>query len=332
MQSTQHAASSTSRTSPVVRYSGSVAEHRRVYEDFTARPDAESLHTRLYAGAIARFIGLSPMQELVAFTRDFLERFLAPHVPIESHRGYGDTALAEIYGAARREFGKSLEVQRLWHAVFEAAGLDPAQTARDRLVLRFQPPDPPDGLRPWARSTATVSFHRDTWGTNLYAQINWWAPVYPLDPGRTFAFFPALFDREIANNSAEFDISDVMRRNREAPETVQRGEMVPRPLESFDARDGVPVLIAPGEVIAFSAQHAHVGVQNRTDLTRISLETRTLRIPDMIAHRGAPNVDGRARWMTPGMFRRISDGAALNEILRIQPLHPFAPAPATMQA
>ena len=294
-----------------------------MYEDFNRRLDTEALYGKLYSGAIFRFRDFPPMRELASFTRSFLENALAPHTPIESHRDYDDSTLAKVYAAAQREFANSPEASTLWRAVFEAAGLDPDVTARDRLILRFQPPDPPEGERDWARSTATVNFHRDTWGTNLYAQVNWWAPVYPIDAGRTFAFFPELFDRPLANSSEDFDLSEVMRRIRESPETMRDGEMVPRLLERIENNTGLPVVIAPGEVIAFSAHHAHAGIRNRTQFTRISLETRTLRIPDHRAGRGARNIDGRAHWMSPGMFRRVSDGVALTQILQVDSLEAF---------
>ena len=286
-----------------------------LYADYGAGQDAAALHAALYQGTIARFRDLQPVRALIFLTQAMLEARFAPHAPVETHRHYGETELAEVYAEAQREFANAPEIKAAWRAVWQAAGLDPETTARDRLMLRFQPPHPPGGERPWARSTATVSFHRDTWGTNLYAQVNWWTPVYPLSAGRTFAFFPELFDQPLANSSADFDIADVMRRNREAPDTVGKGEMVPRLLEEIDWSQACPVTIAPGEIIAFSSQHAHAGVQNHTDLTRISLETRTLNLPDHLAGRGARNVDGRARWITPGMFRRVSDGRPLTDVI-----------------
>jgi len=232
-------------------------------------------------------------------------------------------ALAAILSAAQREFANTVEIKHLWQTLLTEVGLDPSATARDRLILRFQPPHPRGARREWARSTATVSFHRDSWGTNLYAQVNWWAPIYPITAGRTFAFYPKLFARPLANSSADFDIDDVVRRNREAPETVREGDLLPRLLEEVDPRDALPVTIDPGEVIAFSAQHAHVGIQNHTDYTRISLDTRTLQIQDHIAGRGARNVDGRARWIAFGMFRRVSDGRPLPEVLGVEPMARF---------
>jgi len=101
------------------------------------------------------------------------------------------------------------------------------------------------------------------------------------------------------------------------------GDIVPKPLERLDLRQAQPVVIDCGSIIAFSSQHAHAGIQNNSGLTRISLETRTLVIDDYLSGRGAPNVDGRARWASPGLFRRLSDGTPLVEILGLDRLIPF---------
>jgi hypothetical protein len=234
---------------------------------------------------------------------------------VEIHRHLDRDALAGRLGEAQREHSRSAEVKRLWRALFEAVGLDPDDTARDRLMLRFQVHSEPGYSPPWSRSTATVGFHRDTWGTNLSAQVNWWAPVWPITAGRTFAIHPRLWDVPIPNDSADFDLADVMERLRRAPETLGSGELAPRPVQSMDPDGGVPVVLEPGDIIAFSSAHAHVGVLNHTGLTRISLETRTVSISDVRARSGAPQVDGQARWVAPGMFHRLSDGLALNTIL-----------------
>ena len=294
-----------------------------LYTDYGAGADGAALRAALYGGTIARFADLPAVRDLASLTQAMLEARFAPHHPTETHRHYDQATLAEVYAAAQRDFANAPEVKAAWRAVWEAAGFDPDQTARDRLMLRFQPPHPPGGERAWARSTATVSFHRDTWGTNLYAQVNWWGPVYPIDAGRTFAFFPELFDRPVANSSAGFDLAAVIDKNRNQPGGAGKGEMVPRLLEEIDWASGTPVVLEPGEVIAFSSQHAHAGVQNHTDLTRISFETRTLDLADHLAGRGAKNVDGRARWISPGMFRRVSDGAPLPQVLGVEPFVAF---------
>jgi hypothetical protein len=284
--------------------------------------DPSTLYAGLYAGEIVRFTGLAHMAAIVAFTQAFVEERLAPYAPVEIHRHLDRDALAGRLGEVQREHSRSPEVKRLWRALFEALGLDPDDTARDRLMLRFQAHSEAESALPWSRSTATVGFHRDSWGTNLSAQVNWWAPVWPISAGRTFAIHPRLWDVPIPNDSADFDLADVMERLRRAPETMGPGELAPRPVQAVDPDGGVPVVLEPGDIIAFSSAQAHVGVPNHTGLTRISLETRTVSISDVRARRGAPQLDGQARWVAPGMFHRLSDGMPLHMILGCERLVP----------
>jgi hypothetical protein len=284
--------------------------------------DSSALYACLYAGEVVRYSGVEQMAVITAFTRAFVQERLAPY-PVPLIHSYLDpAALARKLGEVQGAYAQSPEAKRLWSALFAAVGLDVQDTARDRLMLRFQAHADPESPPIWSRSTATVGFHRDTWGTNLSAQINWWAPVWPITAGRTFAIHPDLWDIAIPNNSADFDLAQVMERLRTAPETLGPGQLAPRPTVAVDPESGVPVVLEPGEIIAFSSAHAHVGVPNHTGLTRISLETRTVSITDTRARRGAPNLDGHARWVAPGIFRRLCDGVALNRILECERLVP----------
>lgn len=302
-----------------------------MYTSIAQPPRPRDFHDRIYAGQVLRLAGLRPMRELVAFTRAFLEDAFAPFAPVEIHRHLTHGEQTESFAQRQRDFARSPEVRRLWRDVFEAAGLDAEGLARDSLYLRFQPHQDPGSAVPRARTTATIAFHRDTWGSNLYAQTNWWAPVYEIDEGRTFAIYPSLWDRPVANTSAGFDLAAILERSKAGGRNaVSADEAIPHLTEKLDVADATPVVIEPGEIIAFSSAHAHAGVPNATGLTRISLETRTLWIDDVREGRGAPNVDGHAPCASPGMFRRVSDGVPLNEILgtpRIVPFAgPFAPA------
>lgn len=284
--------------------------------DYRVPPsDPAAFRSGLYAGEIYRFSALPQMAAIAAFTRAFVEEHLAPYPPTEIHRHIDPEQIGDRLREAQRAYTQSPEAKGLWRALFEAAGLDPQDTARDRLMLRFQVHAEPGVSLPRSRGIATVGFHRDSWGTNIPAQVNWWAPVWPITAGRTFAIHPRLWDVPIANDSPDFDLADVMERVRTAPETLGPGQYAPRPTQPIDPAGGVPVVLEPGEIIAFSSAHAHVGVPNHTGLTRVSLETRTVSISDVRAGRGAPDVDGHARWVAPGMFRRLSDGAPLNTLL-----------------
>jgi hypothetical protein len=281
-------------------------------------------HDRIYQGEIFRFSTLARMRDLVAFAQRMVEESLAPHVPVEVHRHLPHARQIEAFAKIEKDFARCGEVKRLWAGVFEAAGLDPALLARDRLHLRFQPHQDPAAGLPRSRNTSTVAFHRDTWGSNLYAQTNWWAPVYPISAGRTVALYPDLWTRAVPNTSASFDLEALFTRARsEGRHALGADDAIPHLSGQVDVGRVEPVVIEPGEIIAFSSAHAHAGVGNTTGLTRISLETRTLWIEDVLAGRGAPNLDGDAPWMAPGLFRRVSDGEKLTTLLGWKELEPY---------
>ena len=96
-----------------------------------------------------------------------------------------------------------------FQAVIESLGLDPAATCADRLILRLQPQDETHR----GRRVRYLPPHRDTWGSNVMAQINLWGPVFPLEPGATMVIWPTLFGRPVPNTSADWDFEKL----REAP-------------------------------------------------------------------------------------------------------------------
>lgn len=287
-----------------------------MYSPFAFPGTARHFHDRVYAGDIMLVSDVQPMTALVEFTRAFLEDALHPWPPQHIHRHLNHEQQTVLFATCQNEFARSAEMQRLWQAVIEQLGLNPESLACDRLHLRFQPHREPEQFTPRARTTATIAFHRDTWGSNMYAQTNWWAPVYPVTAGRTFALYPGLWQRPLLNSSVTFDMRAILQRSHQAGRNaVDADEAIPHLLEVIDSEEGIAVEIDPGSLIAFSGAHAHAGVGNSTGLTRISFETRSVLIADVVAGLGAPNIDGFAPWQTPGLFRRMSDGERLNEIL-----------------
>lgn len=295
-----------------------------MYSSLQIPGSARQFHDRIYAGEIIRIAELPAMAALVALTRAWLEDALHPWAPPEIHRYLSHDEQTLRFAQCQNAFARSKEVREHWRAVVESLGLAPDALACDRLHLRFQPHREPRQSTPRARTTATIAFHRDTWGSNLYAQTNWWAPIYPITTGRTFALYPHLWQQALRNCSADFDMRALLERShRDGRNAVDADEAIPHLLEAIDPQQGVAVDIAPGSLIAFSGAHAHAGVGNNTGLTRISFETRSVLIDDVLAGLGAPNIDGHAPWRTPGLFRRMSDTRRLNEILGCGFIEPY---------
>jgi hypothetical protein len=297
-----------------------------MFSEITRPLSPESFCSRLYAGEMLKFSGFAAMQALVTATRVFCEQGLAPKHPTQTYEQGRHGEHADCLNGLHRRYNVDAEIRRCWLQVFEAVGLKLEHTAGDRLFLRFQTHHPEEASRGTDVATAPLPFHRDTWGSNLYAQVNWWAPVYAVDGTATMVLYPDFWSRPVKNTTASFELPAVVRRNRETPRTrVNVNELIPSIEQAVQEKFARPVVIEPGELIAFSGAHLHRSIPNTSGRTRVSLETRTVAIPDVLAGRGAPNIDGHARWMAPGWFKRFSDRESLATLLNVAPICPYSP-------
>lgn len=223
--------------------------------------------------------------------------------------------IAEAIRAVRRQVRADESILEGVRGVFAAVGLDTHVNYDDGLKVRTQVPYSRSGLH----GVAPLAAHRDTWGSNIMAQTNWWAPIFPITPERTMALFPTWFERPVANDSADWDFAEVTRRLRRDGRLAGYPRL-PTATEPLAREDAVPVDIEPGDLMAFSGAHLHASVPNTTDKTRFSFEIRTVNIIDASAGRGAPNVDGKAPRTAWGLFRRMTDRHKLDaaEIAKIQ--------------
>jgi Phytanoyl-CoA dioxygenase (PhyH) len=195
-----------------------------------------------------------------------------------------------------------IEDQRdVLRAALEHVGVDPARTAWDRPRVRVVEPLAPGEER------RSIGFHRDTWGSNLLAQVNWWAPIEPITAERTIAFYPAYWSRPIANSSAQWDLDEI-RERRQAGEEVQ---IVPEPTEPVDTSSELRLVMEPGDLLCFSGAHLHASVPNTSGERRVSLELRTLNADDHEHGRGAPDLDGRAPRVPLHWFKSMDTGEPL---------------------
>ena len=207
-----------------------------------------------------------------------------------------------------RHFADDPQTEELFRDVFQSVGCDLDALYWDHLKLRFQPSD----TAMHTRYMRNLPAHRDTWGSNILAQINWWAPVWPVSTDCTINMFPEFWDQPIENNTAEWSYQEFRRRKAEDPNTTY--PMLPTCAIEPDTDQGIPIVVEPGDVIAFSGAHLHASVPNRTGSTRISTETRTVSYNDLLAGRQAPNVDGHAEGIRYNWFSQVSSGEELSAV------------------
>ncbi|MFP6728992.1 MAG: hypothetical protein VCD50_02265 [Alphaproteobacteria bacterium] len=247
---------------------------------------------------------LAGLETLLAHTDAMVRAAFAPHDPLRAHQALDPERYRDIAETLIAAFQRGGEVRTLFRDMFIEAGVDPSRVYWDKLRLRIQPP----GETHMSRHLRNLPAHRDTWGSNLLAQINWWAPLYPLTTARTLVLYPAHWQAAIANTSAAWDYEAL----RQAHRTGASYPLLPVASGMIDRTDQWPVVIEPGALMCFSGAHLHASIPNTTDVARFNIETRTVSLDDLAAKRGAPDIDGGAPRRPLEWFTRMADGAPLS--------------------
>jgi hypothetical protein len=221
-------------------------------------------------------------------------------------RMIGETSDEAAIDELQREVRSEPQTKRLLGAALEEVGVDPERSYWDSVHLRIVPPA--EGNRQIGR----LGFHRDTWGSNLLQQTNWWMTIRPLASERTIAFYPSYWSRPIENSSASWDLDEIRERRRSG-EPDEDIPIVPEPTEPVDTESELRIVIEPGDLLCFSGAHLHASVPNATAETRCSVELRTVNVDDIARGRGAPNLDGRAPLVPLEWFKSMTDGRPLRQ-------------------
>ena len=135
--------------------------------------------------------------------------------------------------------------------------------------------------------------HRDTWYSASQAQLNWWFPIYELDPDNGMAFYPRHFASPVPNSSETYNYYRWNRDNRAAASRQIGSDtrVQPRLTADIDLGPEIRVVTPVGGMMIFSGQQLHATVPNTTEVTRFSIDFRTVHRGDLEKGLAAPRVD-----------------------------------------
>ena len=264
--------------------------------------------THLFRGELLVFRQIPAMQQLIDRTDTLLRNRLGGLEPARAQHQLSPEDFLQLTGEAQSEFRKSLWPKALFFEALQQCGVDLAETFYDHFPLRVVPCDRNNDGSHNGAHRAAIGHHRDSWGANIHSQINWWAPIYPLETERTIAFYPDYWNKPLANNTASWRFENYLAERRKVPEERRSAyPSAPQPLEKVDESGVVKMVIAPGDILCFASAHLHASVPNSTDASRFSVEMRTIHHGDLQAGRAAPNVDNAATTPMYRWFRSIVD-------------------------
>jgi hypothetical protein len=157
--------------------------------------------------------------------------------------------------------------------------------------------------------------HRDTWYSAPPCQLNWWMPVYEIEPANALAFHPSYFARAIKNGSKNYDYYrwNAESRSSAAKHIRTDTRVQPHPEEPLELEPDVRPIGPPGALTIFSGQQLHSTVPNTSGQARWSIDFRTVNVDDVASFCGAPNVDSACTGTSLRDFLRATDLARLEE-------------------
>ena len=264
----------------------------------------------LYGGALVMHRPLPSALALVDLARELIgEAFGDLDPELAQHRMPVEEFAARV-AALEPKFIHHPRAKEILPALLREAGCDPEQT-------HFDVPRMRTSTSGYLSSGIAYAFHphRDTWYSAPMCQLNWWLPIYEIQPSNSMAFHPRYWSTPVPNSSREYNHAEWNRTSRlEAARSLQEDtRKQPRPLFSLDLEPQVRLVPPVGGMILFSGAHLHSTVPNHSGRTRFSIDFRTVHLGDALAHRGAINVDSSCTGTTMRDYLRASDLAHIPE-------------------
>lgn len=266
---------------------------------------AEELGRLTLGGDLLVWRQVPALQVLCKRADEMIRAGLQDDAPLTAETRIEGEAYVKRIRRLRAQFKDDAAIAGGFKQAMIECGLDPADSYWDPLQLRVVPSQ----TSHQARRIWPLPPHRDNWGSNIPQQINWWTPLYPCAADRSIVFYPAFWDEPVANTSADWDFEVLKRLMQEGK--ADSYPVLPVPTEELPANAGMPLVLQPGDMLAFSGQHLHGSIALDKAQARFSTESRTVSLSHIAAGFAAPNVDGRAPRVVPDWFEHMMEGTPL---------------------
>lgn len=271
-------------------------------------PD-DALRQALYDGKLVVLTRLQAVSDFVDYTREQLTELFGPHDPEHAHEYIEPAEMAKLLGQWKPRWIHADRSKRLVCDIITQAGLPAEFTHYD--VPRPRTSFPIGHLTTGV--AAAFPWHRDSWYSAPFQQLNWWLPVFPIREENSMAFDLNGFGRAVPNTSETFDYYRNNTQRLTAAQNVTKEEQSrPGAINHKPAQELI-VLPSPGSVLLFAGAQLHTSIPNTSGLARYSVDFRTVDARDLLAGRCAPVVDAHCTGTAIRDFVNVKDGSKFDE-------------------
>jgi hypothetical protein len=272
---------------------------------FDAKLNDEERRQQLYNGQIFVYSTCPSAIAMNDFAREMIEEAFAPLDPRKAQYSLSVEEYAAILARLKPAFIHHPQSKQFLQGILSDLGCDLDKTYFDVPRMRTSTSDN------YLTSGIAYAFHphRDTWYSAPTCQLNWWFPIYDVEPDNVMAFHPRYWSQPVKNGSSGYNYYEWNKENRKnaAQHVKQDTRKQPHAEEPMEIEPQVRIIVPPGGVMVFSGAQMHSTVPNTSGVTRFSIDFRTVHLDDVIAQRGAPNVDSACTGTTMRDYLRGHD-------------------------
>ena len=260
---------------------------------------------RLYTGDVLVYSPSERSLALCEFARALISDAFVGHDPELAQYDMPVQAYARTLAELKPKFIHHPRSKEIIRELLLAAGCDGQLTYFDVPRLRTATSDN------YLTTGIAYAFHphRDTWYSAPMCQINWWMPVYAVEPGNVMALHPQYWEHAIPNTSAQYNYQrwNETSRFNAAAHIKEDTRVQPKALDQVEVRGDLRVIARVGGYMMFSGAQLHSTVPNNTGRTRFSIDFRTVHLTDAATLVGARNVDSYCTGTSMPDYLRVSD-------------------------
>jgi hypothetical protein len=250
---------------------------------------------------------------LIEWARELIREAFNPLDPLTAQHHLSVERYIEILTALKPRFINHPTSKQLLQKMLEDMGCDRDKTYFDVPRMRTSTSDK------FLTSGIAYAFHphRDTWYSAPMCQINWWIPIFTVQPDNAMAFHCQYWDAPVANESQYFNYYEYVQTARKdaAKHVKEDTRKQPHPVGQLELDPQLRVITKEAGLLLFSAAHLHSSVPNTSGYTRFSIDFRTVHEDDVATKVGAPNLDSACTGTSLRDFYRVSDLGKLPEEL-----------------
>lgn len=278
-----------------------------IYFDSSFNDEARRQH--LYNGQLFVFSPRPSAVGLCEFARAMIEEAFAPLDPREAQYKMPVEKFVAILAELKPQFIHHPKSKQFMQELLHELGCDLSKTYFDVPRMRSM------AHKDYLTSGIAYAFHphRDTWYSAPMCQLNWWLPIYDIQPENAMAFHTRYWSQPVRNGSSSYNYYEWIKESRRnaAQHIKTDTRQQPHPEEPIELEPQVRLVCNVGGIILFSGAQLHSTVPNTSGLTRFSIDFRTVHIDDVVAKSGALNIDSASTGTTLRDYMCSTDLSAI---------------------